>query len=80
MMLGSVDYLNSCMTLLNWKPTFELSSILSKKFFIFKSVLGQSLWNKLSAIEDINTIKCIVNSYLVKKDIYNTIMQLYALH
>lgn len=80
MVLGSVDYLNSCMTLLKWKPTFELSSMLSKKLYIFKSVLGQSLWDKLSAIEDTNTIKCIVNSYLIKKDIYNTIMRLYALH
>lgn len=79
MLLGSVDYLNSCMPLLKWKPTFELSTILSKKMYLFKSVLGNLVWDKLSTIEDTTTIKCIVNSCLVKKDIYNTILRLHAL-
>lgn len=31
LMLGSVDYLTSCLSLLQWKPKFELSAILYKK-------------------------------------------------
>lgn len=80
MILGSIDYLISCMTLLKWKPKFQLSTILSKKLNIFKSVLGHIIWDKLSNIDDMNTIKCLVNSYLLKRDVYNTIMKLQAIH
>lgn len=80
MILGSVDYLTSCMTLLKWKPKFQLSTILTKKLNIFKSVLGHNIWDKLCNIDDINTTKCLVNSYLLKKDVYNTIIKLHAIH
>ncbi|XP_050058427.1 uncharacterized protein MAL13P1.304-like isoform X3 [Aphis gossypii] len=78
LMLGSVDYLTSCLSLLQWKPKFALSAILSKKIFIFKSVLGHNIvWDKLYAIKDIKTLKCLVNSCLLNKDVYDTIVQLH---
>jgi len=81
LMLGSVDYLTSCLSLLQWKPKFELSAILSKKIVIFKSVLGHNIvWDKLYAIKDIKTLKCLVNSCLLNKDVYDTIVQLHNLH
>jgi len=80
MILGSVDYLTSCVTLLKWRPKFQLSTILSKKLNIFKSVFGNILWDKLCDIDDINTVKCLVNSNLLKKDVYNKIIKLHAIH
>lgn len=80
MLLGSVDYLASCMTLLKWKPTFKPSNILIKKFSIFKSVLGHNLWNRLSLENDMDTIKNLVNSCLLKKDPYNTLIKLQTIH
>lgn len=80
LMLGSVDYLTSCLSLLQWKPKFELSAILSKKIVLFKSVLGHNIvWDKLCAIKDIKTLKCLVNSCLLNKDVYDTIVQLHNL-
>lgn len=79
MVLGSVDYLSSCLSLMKWKPTFEPSENLLKKIDIFKSILGHNLWNKLCLMDDINTIKCLVNSCLLKKDVHTTIVRLHAL-
>jgi len=80
LVLGSADYLTSCMSLIQWKPKFELSAILSKKIVIFKSIIGDSiLWDKLCAIDDIDRLKCVVNSCLLNKDVYNTIIQLHNL-
>lgn len=80
MLLGSVDYLASCMILLKWKPKFGLSNILIKKLNIFKSVLDHNLWNKLCLEDNIDTIKNLVNSCLLKKDPYNTLVRLQAVH
>ncbi|XP_060870265.1 protein PFF0380w-like isoform X3 [Metopolophium dirhodum] len=80
LVLGSVDYLTSCMCLMQWKPKFELSAILSKKIVMFKSIIGNNIvWDKLCAIDDINTLKCLVNSCLLNKDVYGTIIQLHNL-
>lgn len=79
MVLGSVDYLSSCLFLMKWKPKFEPSASLFKKIDLFKSIIGHNLWNKLCLMDDINTIKCLVNSYLLKKDVYTTIVRLHAL-
>ncbi|XP_025198722.1 protein PFF0380w-like [Melanaphis sacchari] len=81
LVLGSVDYLTSCLSLMQWKPKFELSAILSKKISLFKSILGHNIvWDKLCAIDDIKTLKCLVNSCLLNKDVYDTIIQLHNLH
>lgn len=79
MVLGSVDYLPSCMSLMKWKPKFEPSAILSKKIDMFKSIIGHNLWNKLCLMDDTDSIKCLVNSCLLKKDVYTTIARLHAL-
>jgi len=80
LVLGSVDYLTSCIRLMQWKPKFELSEILSKKIDMFKSIMGDNIvWDKLCAIDDINTLKCLVNSRLLNKDVYDTIIQLHNL-
>uniref|UniRef100_A0A2S2NDR8 Uncharacterized protein n=1 Tax=Schizaphis graminum TaxID=13262 RepID=A0A2S2NDR8_SCHGA len=78
LMFGSVDYLTSCLSLMQWKPKFELSAILSEKIVIFKSILGH-VWDNLCAIDDINLLKCMVNSCLLNKDVYHTIVQLHNL-
>lgn len=81
MVLGSVDYLTSCICLIQWKPKFELSAILSKKIVLFKSIIGGNIvWDKLCAIDDIDTLKCLVNSCLLNKDVYDKIIQLHNLH
>lgn len=79
MVLGSVDYLSSCLCLMKWKPKFEPSAGLLKKIDMFKSIIGHNLWNKLSLMDDTDTIKCSVNSCLLKKDVYTTIVRLHAL-
>ncbi|XP_022179933.1 protein PFF0380w-like isoform X10 [Myzus persicae] len=80
LVLGSADYLTSCMSLMQWKPKNELSAILSKKIVIFKSIVGDNIvWDKLCAIDDINTLKCLINSCLLNKNVYDTIIQLYNL-
>ncbi|XP_060848746.1 MATH and LRR domain-containing protein PFE0570w-like [Rhopalosiphum padi] len=78
LMFGSVDYLTSCLSLMQWKPKFELSAILSEKIVIFKSILGH-VWDNLCAIDDIKTLKCMINSCLLNKDVYHTIVQLHNL-
>lgn len=79
MVLGSADYITSCVALIKWKPSFQPSIILSKKFNMFKSILGNSTWEKLCTLDDIHTIKCMINSSLLKKNEYKTFEQLYAL-
>lgn len=80
MVLGSADYVTSCVSLMKWKPTFQLSTILSKKINMFKSIIGHPLWDKLCVIDDTDLIKCLVNSCILKKDVYNTIIRLHSLH
>lgn len=77
MVLGSVDYVTSCVSLMKWNPKFEPSTILCKKINMFKSIIGHHLWNKLCVIDNTDIIKCLVNSCLLKKDVYNTILQMY---
>jgi len=68
------------MSLMQWKPKFELSAILSKKIVMFKSIIGDNIvWDKLCAIDDIDRLKCLVNSCLLNKDVYHTIIQLHNL-
>lgn len=80
MVLGSVDYATSCVPLMKWNPKFPLSTILSKKFNMFKSIIGHPLWDKLCVMNDTNVIKCLVNSCVLKKDVYNTILQIHSQH
>lgn len=43
MLLGCVDYCTCCAVLMKWEPKFEPSSILTRKYDIFKSILGHTL-------------------------------------
>lgn len=79
MLLGSVDFATSCTTIIKWKPKFELSPLLSKKFKLFKSIVDCKLWNKLCLLEDNTTIKSMINNCLLKKNVYHTILQLQAI-
>lgn len=64
---------------MKWKPTFEPSTILHKKMYMFKSIVGHNLWNKLCLMDDTKTIQCLVNSCLLKKDVYSIILRISAL-
>lgn len=80
MVLGSVDYSTSCITLLNWKPKYQPSSAFLTKLSLFKSVIGTDLWNKLCVQSDTDTIRCMINScLLLEKNVYNPIIKLHAL-
>lgn len=79
MVLGSVDYISSAVTLMKWKPSFKMSPVLYKKINLFKSIVSSTLWNELCTFDDNNTIKCLLNSSLLKKDVFNVITQLHAL-
>lgn len=76
MLLGCVDYCTSCVVLMKWKPKFKPSTILTRKCEIFKSILGHTLWNRLCVIDDINTIKCLINMCTLKDELYNTLEKL----
>lgn len=80
MVLGSVDYITSSVALMKWKPIYELSAISTKKFNAYKSIVGLDFWNKVSAVDDENSMKCLLNSCLIKKDIFDTLKQLNAIH
>ncbi|XP_025412008.1 uncharacterized protein LOC112684613 [Sipha flava] len=77
--LGSVDYVTSCVSLMKWNPKFPLSTILCKKMNMFKSIIGHNLWDKLCIIDNTDIIKCLVNSCILKKDVYNTILRIYSI-
>lgn len=79
MLLGSVDFATSCATIIKWKPIFKQSTISLQKLNLFKSIMDCALWDKLCLLEDTTTIKCLINSCLLKKNVYNTILRIQAI-
>ncbi|VVC30235.1 Hypothetical protein CINCED_3A011875 [Cinara cedri] len=76
MLLGCVDYCTCCAILMKWEPKFEPSPILTRKYDIFKSILGHTLWNRLCVIDDINTIMCLINVCTLGDEFYHTLEKL----
>jgi len=79
MVLGSVEYISSCVTLMKWKPKFKPSTILSQKLYMFKSILGHVVWDKLSVMDDPTIVRNLINSYMFGKNEFNTIERIHAL-
>lgn len=79
MVLGSVEYLTSCVALLKWKPKFEQSTTLSQKFSMFKSILGHAVWDKLSVMDDSTKVESFINIHILGKNEFNTLERIYAL-
>ncbi|XP_050522883.1 probable serine/threonine-protein kinase DDB_G0282963 isoform X17 [Daktulosphaira vitifoliae] len=74
MVLGSVDYASSTIAIMKYHPKYKPSSGLLKKYIVYKSILGPDLWDKLTKMDDVNMIKCIINSAVLKIKNFSDIM------